>query len=344
MKKNSSQEQIMEDIQKLFEERGKKALEIAQKAVLDEKIEAKQVRDALKYFMNEYWHDVTRPAILSLVCESVGGDPEKTTPIGASLALISGGIDIHDDIVDESEKKGDKPTVYGKFGKNIALLAGDALMLQGYTILYNAVEKGISAEQVARISSIIKRTFFELGDAEALELPFRGRFDVTPEDYLHVVRKKAADVEAYTRISAIVGGGTDTEIEALGEYGRILGMLVILRDDMIDMLDPEETIHRIQKEHLSLAIVYALQNPQMKALVTDILKQTKDSKTAEKLSLIVDEAGGFSKVHDYMLELANAGNNKIDIAKYNKNYLASLIQGMLLPNWRSYLTPEHSNG
>ncbi len=51
-------------------------------------------------------------------------------------------------------------------------------------------------------------------------------------------------------------------------------MLVILRDDMIDMLDPEETIHRIKKEHLSLAILYALQNPEMKSLVSDLLKKT----------------------------------------------------------------------
>jgi geranylgeranyl pyrophosphate synthase len=343
MNETANQEEITEQLLKLLEERGKKALELARKTVLEEKIESKQIQEALKYFMNKYWHDVTRPALLSLVCEAVGGDPDKTTPIAISMMLISGGIDIHDDIVDQSKTKGDRPTVYGKFGKDIALLVGDALILKGFTVLYQALEKGVPAEQIAAISDIIKRTFFELGDAEALELRFRGRTDVTPEDYLSVVRKKSADFEAYTRISAIIGGGSKKEIGALGEYGKLLGMLVILRDDIIDMLDPEETIHRIKHEHLSLAILYALQKPEMKSLVSDLLKKTTTTKDAEKLSMLVDEAGGFNDMQKCMQELAGAAYNKLEEVKLINNSLALLICGMLLPDWRSYLPPTIAN-
>ena len=344
MNETTNQEEITEQLLKLLEERGKKALELARKTVLEEKIESKQVQEALKYFMIECWHDVTRPALLSLVCEAVGGDPDITTPIAISMSLISGGIDIHDDIIDQSETKGDRPTVFGKFGKDIALLVGDALMFKGFTVLYKAVEKGVPAEQIAVISDIIKRTFFELGDAEALELQFRGRVDVTPEDYICVVRKKSADVEACTRISAIVGGGSKEEIEALGEYGRLLGMLLILRDDMVDMFDPEETIHRIKKEHLSLVFLYALQNPEMKSSVSELINKTVTEKDVEKLSAIVDRAGGFVLMNKYMKELAEDAYSKIEMAKFNKRYLAILINGMLLPDWRSYqLPPANSN-
>jgi len=339
MNETTKQEEISEQLLKFLEERGKKTLEMARKTVLEEKIESKEVHEALKYFMNEYWHDVTRPALLSLVCEAVGGDPDITTPIAISMSLISGGIDIHDDIIDQSENKGDRPTVLGKFGKDIALLVGDALLFKGFTVLYTAVEKGVPAEQIAVISDIIKRTFFELGDAVALELQFRGRVDVTPEDYLCVVRKKAADVEACTRISAIVGGGSKEEIEALGEYGRLLGMLLILRNDMVDMFDPEETIHRIKKEHLSLVFLYALQNPEMKSSVSDLINKTVTEKDVEKLSAIVDKAGGFVLMNKYMKELAEDAYNKIELTKFNKKLLALLINGMLLPDWRSYLLP-----
>lgn len=344
MNETTKQEENSEPLLKLLEERGKKALEMARKTVLEENTESKEVYEALKYFMTEYWHDITRPALLSLVCEAVGGDPSKTTPIAISMTLISGGIDIHDDIVDQSKIKGDRPTVLSKFGQDIALLVGDALIFKGFTVLYKAVEKGVPAEQIATISDIIKRTFFELGDAEALELQFRGRTDVTPEDYLSVVRKKAADFEAYTRISAIVGGGSKKEIGALGEYGRLLGMLVIMRDDIIDMLDPEETIHRIKNEHLSLAILYALQNPEMKSLVSDLLKKTTSTKDAEKLSILVDEAGGFIGMQKRMQELVTNAYNKLEEIKLINNYLALLIRGMLLPDWRSYLPPAIPNG
>ena len=339
MKKNINQEEITEQLLKLLEERGKKALELARKTVLEEKIESKEVREALKYFMTKCWHNVTRPALLSLVCEAVGGDPDITTPIAISITLISGATSIHDDIIDKSKNKGSRLTVLGKFGQNIALLVGDALLFKGFTVLYEAVEKGVPAKKIAAISDIINRTFFELGDAEALALQFRGRTDVTPEDYLCVVRKKAADIEAYTRISAILGDASKEEIEALGEYGRLLGMLVILRDDMIDMFDLEETINRIKKEHLSLVIIYALQKPEMQSILRSILKKTITKKDAEKLSTFVDKAGGFIRMEDCMNKLAEEAHIKIEKIKYNRNYLELLVQGMLLPEWRNYLSP-----
>ena len=342
MNETTNQEEITEQLLKLLEERGKKALELARKTVLEEKIESKEVQEALKYFITEYWHDVTRPALLSLVCEAVGGDPDITTPIAISMTLISGAIDIHDDIIDQSETKGSRPTVLGKFGQDIALLVGDALLFKGFTALYEAVEKGVPAKQIAVISDIIKRTFFELGDAEALELQFRGRTDVTPEDYLCVVRKKSADVEAYTRISAILGDGSEEEIEALGEYGRLLGMLGILRADMIDMLDLEETIHRIKKEHLSLVIVYALQKPEMQSILRSLLKKTITKKDAEKLSTFVDKAGGFIHMEECMNKLSEEAHIKVEKVKHNRKYLTLLIQGMLLPEWRSFLNTKNT--
>jgi geranylgeranyl diphosphate synthase type I len=339
MNKTTKQEEITEQLLTLLEKRGRKALELARKIVLEEKIESKEVQDALKYFMTEYWHDVTRPGLLSLVCEAVGGDTNLTTPIAVPLILISGAIDIHDDIIDESTNKESQLTVFGKFGKDIALLVGDILMFKGFTVLYKAVEEGIPAEQIAVISDIMDRTFFELGDAEALELQFRGRTDVTPEDYLRVVRKKAADVEAYTRISALVGGGSEEEIEALGEYGRLLGMLVILRDDMIDMIDLEETLHRIKKEHLSLVIVYALQKPETKSELSQLLKKTVTIKDAEKILMVVNKAGGFVRMEECMNKLAENAYKKVEIIQSNRNQLALMVQGMLLPEWRSYLAP-----
>jgi len=222
MKETESQGKITEQMLKLLQERGKEGMELARKTVLEERIESKEVQDALKYFITEYWHDFTRPALLSLVCEAVGGDPNIITPVATSMVLICGAIDIHDDIIDQSKDKGSRLTVFGRYGQDIALLVGDALLFKGFTMLYKAVEKGVPAEKIAAVSDIIKRTFFELGEAEALELQFRGRRDVMPEEYLWVVRKKSADFEAYTRIGAIVGGGSGEEIEALGEYGRLL--------------------------------------------------------------------------------------------------------------------------
>jgi geranylgeranyl pyrophosphate synthase len=337
MNETKNQEEITGQLEKLLRERGKKGLDLARKAILEEKIESNRVKEAIKYYMMECWHDFTRPALLSLVCEAVGGDPEITTQIAASITLISGATGIHDDIIDQSQIKGSRPTLPKKFGQEIALLVGDALLFKGFTLLYNAVEKGVQADKIAVISKIINRMFFELGDAEARALQFLGRMDITPEEYIHVVRHRAADIEAYTRISVILGNGSEKEIEVLGEYGRILGMLVILRDDMIDMLDFDEMIQRMNKEYLSLVIIYALQNPKIKPQISDILKKINTTKDAKKLSMLAANAEGFTHTHNYMRELARTAYRKIENIKYNKKNLELLINGQLLPDWKSYI-------
>jgi geranylgeranyl pyrophosphate synthase len=330
--KQPSQEELMEQVQKIFEERGRKALEMARKTVLEEEIECKEVREALKYFMTKYWQDLARPALLSLCCEAVGGDPEVTIPIAIPLSLISGGIDIHDDIIDQSKRKGSRPTVLGKFGKDIALLVGDALLFKGLTLLHEAAERGVPAEKTQVISGIIKRMFFELGDAEALELEFRGRMDVTPEEYLWVVRKKAADVEAHTRISAALGNGTSREIASLGKYGRLLGILIILRDDLIDTHDCEEFIHRVKKEYLPLPLLYALKSsPKIQSeLASTISKVDITKKDVQKLLKNIHTIGGYKQVQRLMEETGKKAISHLERLRLQSE-LKVLVQFMLFP-------------
>lgn len=270
----TSQKNIAERMQRLFQERGRKALEMARKEISQEEMECKEVREALDYFMTQYWQDLARPTLLSLVCEAVGGDPDLTTPIAVSMILISGAMDIHDDIIDESKLKHKRFTVFGKFGKNIALLVGDALMFKGLLLLNQSLENTPRDKRRVVINTI-REMFFQLGDAEAEELKFRRRLDVTPEEYVRIAEKKAADVEAHTRLGAILGGGSKEEIETLGRYGRLLGMIVILGDDVMDSWDIDELRHRIRKEHLPLPILYALQNPKTRNSVAFLLSKRR---------------------------------------------------------------------
>jgi geranylgeranyl pyrophosphate synthase len=297
---------MTQQVEKLFEKRGTNALELARKAILKEKIESNEIKEALRYFMMDYWRDVERPGLLSIVCESVGGEPEITTDVAVPLILISGGVDIHDDIIDESETKGGRQTLYGRFGKDIALLVGDALFFEGFNLLNNLCIKH------PIITDIVKEMFFELGEAEASELKLREK-PASPETYLTVISKKAADVEAHTRIGAIIGGGNKKEIETLGEIGRLLGMLIILRDEYIDSLEHEEIHHRIMKEHLPLPIIYALQQKDFsKKLGTLLEKRTLNRKDLDNIIKITREAGGFRYTVKEMNKIAVHGKNLLN--------------------------------
>ena len=329
--KERKQEETDRQVRQLLAERGSKALEQVRNEILQEKIESKEAQEALAYFINEYWLDLARPTLFSLSCEAVGGDQGIATRVAVPMILISGAIDIHDDIVDKSRVKQSRPTVLGKFGTDMALIVGDMLMVKGFTQLCQIIKEAVPAEKATAVTKTVQKMFLELGDAEALELRFRGRIEVTPEEYLGLVKKKAADVEAYTRIGAILGNASKEEIEVLGGYGRILGMMAILRDDLTDMTNLKEITNRIKRECLPLPVIYALANPDTRSRLCSILaKKVIKKKDAETILAIASKTSGIKRFENLMQSLAEQAYNYSKKIKRNSKYFVLMIDSLLL--------------
>ncbi|MCL4429890.1 MAG: polyprenyl synthetase family protein, partial [Chloroflexi bacterium] len=107
--------------------------------ILENKYDNGTVCEALHYYAKTVLPKVLPifPALICLSSKAVGANPENARSIATALLLITASGDIHDDIVDNSTRKFERKTVVGKYGKNIALLAGDALLIQGTTTLQN---------------------------------------------------------------------------------------------------------------------------------------------------------------------------------------------------------------
>jgi len=306
---------LMEQAKTILKQRGQKAFETAKNTVLKEKIKYEPAYEALRYFMEEVWHDFTHPALLSLACEAVGGNPDKTNQIGAAIALIAGAADVHDDIIDRSEIKGSKLTVFGKFGGDIALLAGDALLFEGLTLLHEACEN-LPKKQRKAVLKLSKQAFFDIGSAEAKETSFKGKHDLAPEEYSSLIEMKAAVAEANTQIGAILGDGTPEEIAALGRYGRTLGVLMTIRDEFIDTFEPDELKNRAENECLPLPILYMFQNPELKKQITYILKKKKITEgDAHKIVDVVFEAKEIQNLKKEIRSLVKKASAEIIIIK-----------------------------
>jgi len=312
-------EKAAEEVRKLFDERGTKGLEEAAASVLREKIECVEVKEALSHFMS-YWRDVVRPSLVSLACEAVGGDPSITAPIGKSLTLLSGATDVHDDMIDKTMTKERRQTILGRSGGDIALIAGDILIFKGFAELFDGLlHLDLPAEKKLNIAHTIIGLYLELGDAEALELKFRARTDVKPEEYLHLVKKKAADIEICVRVGAMLGGGSREQINALGEYGRLLGLIVLLRNDLEDMLDVNMLNSRIKNEALPLPVLYALENKGKKESILAILKKGKvKRKEAGRLFTLISKSGDLDKLWELFNDLKAQAKEKIKNLKYTK--------------------------
>ncbi len=289
----------------VLRERSKKSLEFARRTILAEEIKSEKIHDALEYYTSN-WQIFSHPGLFSIACEAVGGNPDKVINVQAAIVMLTASLDIHDDVIDKSDVKHGRLTVFGKFGQDVALLLGNAFIVSGFTLLNKSIAE-LPTEKSKEIFETLKKSLFEIGSAHALELDMKGKMNIAPEEYMQILKMKAASVELNMRIGAIVGKGTNSEIEALTKYGRILGILATLREEFIDIFEIKELRQRIQNECPPIQILYALQGKNSEEIQRILLKTKMTNKDVDKLLDLVFETEEVRKLKKTMKALIKRG-------------------------------------
>jgi geranylgeranyl pyrophosphate synthase len=331
-------EEALEKVKKIIEIEGAEGWNLVREILLKQKARSPQLKEAIDYALQK--PDYFRPAIVSLCSKAVGGSSELTTPYGASLVMLAKAIGIHDDIIDKLKKRDKRFTLFGKFGKEIALIISDILLFKGFTFMRKNYEIGVSQQKTARIFDTIEKFWFEQSESEILELRSRRHVDVTPQECLAKIEMRASELEATTRIGGILGDGSEEEVEALGRYGRFLGTASILRDELIDILEPNVLRHRIRNESLPLPLIYAMQQLKVRSKITSqISKKRFTKKDLVIISKFSDEAGGIDKVAENINELVQKACACIDLIVGENNELKLLTTSLLIRpiEWKSML-------
>jgi len=294
-----------------------KAIETAKKLILDEKIESEVGHEALTYYVKN-WNDIVHPGILALACEAIGGNAEEALPMQVVVLYLAAATDLHDDIIDGSKVKNDKLTVFGKYGKDIALLLGNAMMIKGFILLYD-YGKNLDPVTFKNIVHIIKTDLFDLGNAHLREVDLKGKIEVSPESYMQILEKKASIIRVNAKIGAVLGGGSPEEVRALARYGEILGMLLELREEFIDTFEPKELENRMKNEILPLPILLTFKNPKTKRRILNILSKPKISEDdAQVIVEYIFKDRQVKKLREHMQKLGNEALKIVSTIRKNR--------------------------
>ena len=208
-----------------------------------------------------YWKDLQRPALASFSSEAVGGEPSKADDAILAITLTAAGMGIHDDIIDKSENKHFRYTAFGRFGPDKSLLAGDILIIKGLTTAQKLLEETCPPEKRNAVLEAMKSFLFEIYQGELMSLSCNKNLDTDLLQFSRILWMLTADAEASARIGAILGGGSEVEIQTLAEFGRRLGFILILGEEIRDTMNEEgELQHRLQYESVPLPVLYAAQS------------------------------------------------------------------------------------
>jgi len=306
--------------------RSSKGLEFARQIMIAEKMGSPELQNALEHYLKN-WNDFTHPGLFSMAYEVMGEDSDTTLQPQASIAMMAAAFDIHDDIIDKSNVKHKTPTVYGRFGPEIALLLGNGFLIEGFTLLASSMTV-FSQERQRETFDKIKQLLFEVGKAHALEVILKMEKKYTLENYSKVTEMKAAGIEADMYLGALFGKGTDFECEILARTGRILGILATLRDDLIDVFDIEELSQRMSVKDWPLPLIFATMNQEAQARLARITEKGRITETnVDELVDLTLQSKPFATIREKMQDLIAEGLNLTN--KLSKTRARNQIQNLL---------------
>lgn len=180
-RKKLDNEKLMPQIIRMLDKQGSMALEQARRRILAIKVESVEAQEGLKLYAKN-WRDMIHPALLSLSVNAVSNGTFDVTDLQIVVLLLTAAMDIHDDVMDKSKTKSGKPTLYGKFGESLAILMGDALLMEGFMMLHS-LNHSLEAKSYDQIMDIVNNSLFEVGNAHLMELDSRIKSALRPRRF-----------------------------------------------------------------------------------------------------------------------------------------------------------------
>lgn len=261
-----------------------------------------------------------RPALVLLTAEAVGGNIEGAYKTAAAVELIHTFSLIHDDIMDEDEMRRGKPSVHTMWGEPMAILAGDILFSLAFELVAQTQVDDVPANRVIKALNTVVDACIKICEGQACDMSFEEKFDVGESEYLNMIYKKtAALIAAATKSGAIIGGGTAEQVEALSQYGELIGMAFQIQDDYLDVVSDEEELGKpvgsdIVEGKMTLMVVHTLSvaSPEDKEELIFILKSGDESNTQRAID-IFNKYGSIDYTRDIALDNVNRAKDLLDL-------------------------------
>src|SRR6267378_4773777 len=254
-----------------------------------------------------------RPALTILSNYAVGGEGARYNSIRMATVMefLHTATLVHDDIIDNSETRRNRPTINNQYGNQTAVLMGDWLYM-------SAFETSL-AERSLPILDILTAVTRQMTEGELLQLTLIGRTDITEEQYLDVLRRKTAFLfSACCEVGALLGAATEEQQAALRDYGLNLGTAFQLIDDLLDFTVSDNRLGKaagvdLLEGKLTLPLIYLLES---------------DESARELLQIVVRD-GGYTTVPREMLLGAVKKTGALDRAKARANEYAEAARDCL---------------
>ncbi|MEJ1222565.1 polyprenyl synthetase family protein [Sediminicola sp. 1XM1-17] len=243
-----------------------------------------------------------RPMFVFLTAKMLSeGEINERTYRGASvIELIHTATLVHDDVVDDSNKRRGFFSINALWKNKIAVLVGDYLLSKGLLL---SIDNGDF--DLLKIISVAVR---EMSEGELLQIEKARRLDITEEVYYEIIRQKTATlIAACCSLGACSVKPDSEEVETFRKFGELIGMAFQIKDDLFDYGSEQigkPTGIDIKEQKMTLPLIHVLNKVgerDRKWLINSIKNHNKDKKRVKEVIGFVKSHGGLDYAVDKML-------------------------------------------
>jgi len=217
----------------LYERERKKVEKILVEAFKDRKPDS--LYKPVKYILSTGGKRL-RPLLVIFSTKAVGGNFSVVYNASVAVELLHNFTLVHDDIMDNADKRRGMLTLHKKYDDSTAILAGDGLL----SVAYEYLLKDCNGKTKEVISAFTKG-LIEVCEGQSLDKDFETTDNVTIDKYkLMIMKKTAAMFEMCCTVGALLGGGSPKEIKAVSLFGKNIGIAFQIQDDLLDISGDEK--------------------------------------------------------------------------------------------------------
>ena len=276
------------------------------------------------------------PAIEGYVAYAIGGGGKRLRPLlallsgGATGSLGSGHLDlavivelihlatlVHDDIMDEAERRRSQPTVNARWGNSLSVLLGDVLFAHALNLATDFED--------THISRTIARTATEVCSGEMIQTQRRFDLQLSREEYFRIIGMKTGSLFACAaELGAVISGASEENVARLKSFGAKIGTAYQIYDDCLDIAGTEAETGKtlgtdLRKGKLTLPVLTLLESASafdrerccslvLEGKLTEVTALLQNSPTDGALNKSIDTA--VELIREAQAELAPLGTNR----------------------------------
>lgn len=197
-----------------------------------------------------------RPALLLLAAQATGDVTREHITLAAVVEMIHTATLVHDDVLDEADRRRHLATCNAIWDNQASVLLGDYLFTHAF-YLASTLETTYGCRTIGRATNVVC-------EGELRQVRSRGNFELTEDEYYAIIDAKTARLcECSCQLGAHYAGASEADVARLAAYGKHLGIAFQITDDLLDVLGDSAVTGKslgtdLEKQKLTLPIIHAL--------------------------------------------------------------------------------------